>query len=152
MRKLKSVVTETVRTSVPALTITVMDNEARVLDTALAEQLGMARAVHIRDLIKANMEELESFGGLPSAPVNPGPTGGRPTTAFYLNRQQALLVCILSKTEKAKDVRFEVIRRFDAYEELTLPTPVPVEPVFQVPKRSAKPSASRPTSRRRTRP
>ncbi|WP_163564674.1 hypothetical protein, partial [Klebsiella pneumoniae] len=43
------------------------------------------------------------------------------------------LVCILSKTDKAKAVRAEVIRRFDAYEELTRPAPVPATPVFQVP-------------------
>jgi hypothetical protein len=131
MRKLKSVITETVRASVPALTITVMDNEARVLDTALAEQLGMSAVRNIRsDIIEPNREELEACGTLCSQRLQ---TGGRPANAFYLNRQQALLVCILSKTEKAKAVRAEVIRRFDAYEELTRPAPVPVEPVFQVP-------------------
>ncbi|KQP93763.1 hypothetical protein ASF60_13935 [Methylobacterium sp. Leaf113] len=64
MRKLKSVITETVRASVPALTITVMDNEARVLDTALAEQLGMAEPRKVRqNVIEPNRDELEAFGG-----------------------------------------------------------------------------------------
>ncbi|KQO70352.1 hypothetical protein [Methylobacterium sp. Leaf88] len=122
MRKHKAVITETVRASVPALIITVLDNEARVLDTALAEQLGMARPRDIRATIEANRDELESFGVLRSETAKPtGPLGGRPSVGFYLNRQQALLVCILSKTEKAKAVRAEVIRRFDAYEELTRP-------------------------------
>lgn len=122
MSKLKTVITETVCASVPALTITVMENEARVLDTALAEQLGMAEPRFIRaNVISPNRDELEAFGGLIVTHTNPGSKGGRPGTVFYLNRQQALLVCILAKTEKAKAVRFEVIRRFDAYEELTRP-------------------------------
>lgn len=116
MRNLETVITETVRASVPALTITVMENEARVLDTALAEHLGMSAVRNIRsDIIEPNRDELEAYGTLCS------------------QRQQALLVCILSKTEKAKAVRAEVIRRFDTYEELTRPAPVPVEPVLQVP-------------------
>lgn len=102
-----------------ALTITAIDNEPRVLDTDLAQQLGLSPPTDIRkDLIAPNREELESFGSLRAAPVNPGPKGGRPTTAYYLNKDQALLICILSRTEKAKQVRAEVIRRFHAYEEL----------------------------------
>lgn len=99
-----------------------------MLDTALAEKLGMARPTNIRCLIEANMEELASFGHVARGECNvPMPRGGvKKTLAYYLNRQQSLLVCILSKTEKAKEVRAEVIRRFDAYEELTtLSTPSP---------------------------
>jgi len=98
-----------------ALTVTTIDNEPRVLDTALAEQLGFARSYAIRQLITANREELEAFGPLPT---EHGQSRGQPFTAYHLNRQQALLVCILSRTERAKEVRAEVIRRFDAYEHL----------------------------------
>ncbi|SFG63193.1 hypothetical protein [Methylobacterium gossipiicola] len=58
----------------------------------------------IRDLIKGHLDELEAFGEVSVRRTETGPKGGRPGTAFYLNRQQALLVCILSKTEKAKAV------------------------------------------------
>lgn len=78
---------------------------------ALAEQLGFARNYAIRQLIQANREELEAFGPLPT---EHGQSRGQTFTAYHLNRQQALLVCILSRTERAKEVRAEVIRRFDA--------------------------------------
>ena len=98
------------------LEVQVIDGEPRVLDTDLATQLGMARATNIRsDLISPNREELEGFGILQELAANSGQRG-KPAKAFYLNRQQALLVCILSKTPRAREVRAEVIRRFDAYE------------------------------------
>ena len=63
-------------------------------------------AVELRVLrslvIEPNREDLESFGGLPSEPAIPGYNGGRPSTAYHLNRQQALPVCILSRTERGK--------------------------------------------------
>ncbi|TXN20782.1 hypothetical protein [Methylobacterium sp. WL9] len=85
----------------------------RVLDTALAAQLGMAIPRHIRVLIKKNTWELEGYGGVVQRDTL---ASGNKTTAFYLNKQQALLICILSKTPRAREVRAEVIRRFDAYE------------------------------------
>jgi hypothetical protein len=112
-----------------ALTLTTVDNEPRILDTDLGERLGLARPTNIRGLILTSMEELEAYGGLHTANANPGPTGGRPTTAFFLNRQQALLICILSRTERAREVRAEVIRRFDAYEQLV----AAVQPAPQLP-------------------
>jgi len=42
-------------------------------------------------------------------------TGGRPGTAYHLNEEQALLICMLSRTERAKQVRAEVIRVFAAW-------------------------------------
>ena len=71
----------------------------------------MLHRTNIRGLILTHLDELEAYGGLPSARVNPGAQGGRPSTAFYLNRHQALLICILSRTERAREVRAEVIRR-----------------------------------------
>lgn len=98
------------------ITLTTINEEPRVLDTDLAEALGMANPTHIRqNVILPNRAELEGFGGLAAAKRNPGPMGGRPTTAYYLNEEQALLVCLLSRTERAKAVRAEVIRVFTAY-------------------------------------
>lgn len=76
----------------------------------------MAIPANIRkDLIAPNRTELEVFGVLGKRPITSGPRGGRPGTAFYLNEEQALLVCLLSRTERAKAVRAEVIRVFTAY-------------------------------------
>lgn len=99
------------------LPVHIIEAEPRVLDTDLARMLGMTRPNMIRaNLIEANREELESFGGLHSAQANPGRRGGRPSAAYYLNRQQATLICILSKTPTAKMVRRQVIDVFEAWQ------------------------------------
>ncbi|KAA0589896.1 hypothetical protein HUE56_14845 [Azospirillum oryzae] len=47
--------------------------------------------------------------------ANRGPRGGRPITAFYLNKEQTLLVAMFSRTEKAKEVRATLAQVFAAY-------------------------------------
>jgi hypothetical protein len=51
------------------------------------------------NIIRPNRAELESFGSLHGRNANPGAKGGRPGRAYYLNEEQALLVCILSRTK-----------------------------------------------------
>ncbi len=51
----------------------------------------MARLTNISGFIETHRDELESLGGLHAGNANPGPQGGRPTTEFHLNRNQALL-------------------------------------------------------------
>ncbi|WP_146203799.1 hypothetical protein [Azospirillum sp. TSO5] len=60
----------------------------------------------------------------------PIPAAGRPAKAFYLNEEQALLVAMFSRTEKAKEVRATLVRVFAAYRRGDL---VPAAPAFQVP-------------------
>ncbi|KQX21782.1 MULTISPECIES: hypothetical protein [Ensifer] len=68
----------------------------RILDTDLAERLGMKTPRNIRDdLIKSNMEELLGFGDLGETTPNAGKVG-RPSKVCYLNAEQALLLCPLS--------------------------------------------------------
>jgi len=113
------------------ITITAIEDEPRVLDTDLAEALGMAIPRRIRqNVIVANRDELESFGPLVCEAVK---SRGQHFTAYYLNRQQALLVCILSKTERAKQVRAEVIRVFDAWQSGNLQPVQPALPNFTDP-------------------
>lgn len=115
------------------ITLTTINEEPRVLDTDLAEALGMDRARNIRvNVIEPNRAELEGFGSLLARKANPGPSGGRPSTAYYLNEEQALLVCLLSRTERAKAVRAEVIRVFTAYRKGQLQ---PALPDFTIPQR-----------------
>jgi hypothetical protein len=93
-----------------ALTITTCDNEPRVLGVALAEQLGMAEPRAIRsNVIEPNREELESFGSLYAVHINPGPKGGAPASSIASTASRRSLVCILSRTERAMEVRAEVI-------------------------------------------
>jgi prophage antirepressor-like protein len=94
------------------ITLTTINEEPRVLDTDLAEALGMAAPRKVRDLIRESREELEGFGPLGAVASK---SLGQHFTAYYLNEEQALLVCLLSRTERAKAVRAEVIRVFTAY-------------------------------------
>lgn len=96
------------------LPVHVMNDEPRVLDTDLAERLGLSRPTNIRsDLIEPNRAELEGFGHLQAVTAKSSGRG-RPGTAYYLNEEQALLVAILSKAPRAAEVRSMVIRTFVA--------------------------------------
>ncbi|WP_454288660.1 hypothetical protein [Rhizobium arsenicireducens] len=96
---------ETVITNLqPLLPIVVQNEEPRVLDTDLAKRLGMNIPRRIRsDLIAPNQRELEAHCILEASTPNSG-KAGRPAKVFYLNEQQALLICMFSRTEKAAAV------------------------------------------------
>ena len=75
----------------------IINNDEPVLDTDLAVALGMKNTRFIRnDLIKANMEELRTYGNLMATPSNPGKRG-RPALVYHLNKDQALLLCMSSR-------------------------------------------------------
>lgn len=109
--------------------VTAVEGEPRVLDTELAAALGMARPADIRELIHRNTEELQGFGIIPCRTENTGKRG-HPGKAYYLNEEQALLVAMFSRTEKAKEVRATLVRVFAAYRRGDL---VPAAPAFRVP-------------------
>ncbi|MET4689186.1 hypothetical protein [Sinorhizobium fredii] len=67
-----------------------------------------------QNIIRANQAELEAHGNLPHVRANTGKRG-RPSVFFYLNEEQALLVCMFSPTERASQVREEVIEVYMAY-------------------------------------
>lgn len=94
--------------------------EVRILDITLAHQLGYERPRDIRNLIKRHTEELEALGRFASIRANPGPRGGRPATAFYLNRDQSLMLTVLSDTKLAGVERIRVIQVFSEYERRNL--------------------------------
>lgn len=123
--------------------------EPRVLDLRLAEALGYERPRKIRDIIKSNIDELARHGemvalvggvdaatsggieGLPRSGASlprsgANPNGGRPATEYLLTEGQALVVCLLARTERAADVRYQVISVFLAWRKGTLP---PVRPL-----------------------
>ena len=101
--------------TIPASAMTMADGEPRIRDLALAESLGFAKPHTIRDLIVRNRTELEAHGSFPCRAENPGAKGGRPASAYYLNEGQALVICALSRTEKAAEVRKQLIDVFRAY-------------------------------------
>jgi hypothetical protein len=88
------------------------DSEPRILDLTVAERLGFTRPRTIRQLIERTKAELESYGFIAarcSAYRN------RQFTEYWLNEAQALLVCVLSRTDNATEVRRAVIEVFTAW-------------------------------------
>ncbi|MCV3767153.1 Rha family transcriptional regulator [Rhizobium sp. TRM95796] len=76
--------------------------------------MGYGKLEDTRSLITRNAGELGTYGIIGTAPINSGKRG-RPGTAYYLNEEQACLVCILARTENAAAVRKQVIATFMAY-------------------------------------
>lgn len=98
--------------------LSVVAGEPCVADIVLGERLGFGRARDVRHVINRNFGELKRFGEVSRQVVakpQPGSKGGRPKVAFYLNEGQALLVCMFSNTDRAADVREQLIRVFMAY-------------------------------------
>lgn len=92
------------------------EGELRILDTELAVRLGFERPRKIRDLIKRWEAEISRLGVCPTVEQTPGPQGGRPTAAYYLNRKQAIFITGKSDTPEATTITIEIIEKFDAYE------------------------------------
>ena len=90
--------------------------EPRVRDIDLAEMLGFERPRNIRNLIRRHMPELLRYGGI-SLQLEAKPPGqpGRPEEFYELNEQQALLVCMFARTERAEEVREHIIRVYTAW-------------------------------------
>lgn len=97
---------------------------------------GMAVPRKIRqNQIEANRAELETHGPLRMELIQ---SAGRPSTAYYLNEEQALLVCMFSRTDKAAAVRKLVIDTFMAVRRGQQPITVLSIPNFANPGEAAR--------------
>lgn len=92
------------------------EGELRILDTDLAVRLGFSDPAQIRKLIKRHEGNLIQLGVISTVEITTGTKGGRPGTAYYLNRKQAIFITAKSETAEATDITIEIIERFDAYE------------------------------------
>jgi len=91
--------------------------EPRVLDVRVGERLGMAQPLNIRKAIRDNADELARYGSIHAARelIVHGKGGRRAVTVYHLTEGQALLLVMFSRTERAADVRQEVIEAFMAW-------------------------------------
>jgi lambda repressor-like predicted transcriptional regulator len=98
-------------------TLSVIAGEPRVLDLVVAERLGFDRPRDIRKLIERSRDELTSYGEIcATVAQNTDPKGrGRPGREYWLNEPQALLICALSRTPQAAEVRRQLITVFMAW-------------------------------------
>lgn len=95
--------------------LSVVRGEPRVFDLHLAANLGMTDTHDIRRLIVRNLPELEMHGTISGMVPEIRSGRGRPGKAYYLNEGQALVVCALSQTPKAAEVRKVLIDVFMAW-------------------------------------
>jgi hypothetical protein len=105
--------------------LSVIAGEPRVRDVDLGARLGMAQPLNIRPLIRKNRAELERYGRFHAAreSIQMGPRGRRDVEVFHLNEGQALLMVMFSRTERAADVRQELIEVFMAWRRGALTPP-----------------------------
>lgn len=99
----------------PVSCLQTMDGEVRVRDLDIAERLGFDRPRKIRDLIVRNIGEITAFGICPTVGQNHDGGRGRPSTEYWLNEEQALLVATLSSAPNAAKVRAALISVFVAW-------------------------------------
>lgn len=100
--------------TVSPFAVTVLDDEPRVRDLDLAERLGFDRPRDIRKLIERHKAEIDSYGVCATVAQTSGPRGGRPTTEFYLNEEQSLMLATVSNAPAAPLVRRALIKTFVA--------------------------------------
>ncbi|KZC97216.1 hypothetical protein [Thalassospira xiamenensis] len=109
------------------LNTSIAKDEPRIRDERLGECLGMARPRDIRKLIERNTAELEGFGPLRhrGAMVEIGSRATREVKEYWLNEEQALLICMFARTSRAQAVRREVITVFTAWRQRRMPMILP---------------------------
>ena len=109
--------------STPTIVPAMRFGELRILDTDLASRLGFTQARDIRKLIARHRGALLQIGILSTEEITVGK--GQKTTAYYLNRKQAIFITAKSETENATDITIEIIEKFDAYERGALQKRIP---------------------------
>ena len=95
------------------------DGAPCVLDSHLAEALGMESKYEARRIVQRHMPEMLTHGIVRQVDEKTG-RRGRPSVAYQLNEQQAVLVCMFARTLRAADVRRAVIETFAAWRNGTL--------------------------------
>lgn len=93
---------------------TTINHEPRISDMRIAEALDFKRHRKARELIERNRDELSSYGEI-AVEKQSVPHGGATFNVYYLNEGQALVICALSRTPKAAEVRKAIIEVFMAY-------------------------------------
>ena len=111
-----------------------IENELRILDVTLAEELGYVRPTKIRELIQRHRESLEKLGVLPTVGKTSSEVGGRPTDEFYLNKAQAVFITTQSGTPTAIEATVRIVKKFDDYENgsTNLPAEVMNDPIIKM--------------------
>ncbi|NRB20343.1 MAG: hypothetical protein HRU33_23095 [Rhodobacteraceae bacterium] len=99
--------------------LSIIEGDARVSDKRLKEAPGITGIQVIHRLIDRHSEELNRYEIVISqTDYKTGP--GRPRIRYLLNEEKALLVCMFSRTERAREARRQLIEVFLATQRGTL--------------------------------
>lgn len=100
----------------------------------------MAQPLNLRTTIVKYRDSLEAFGIVHAVreQYTMGTGGQRTTTAYYLNEEQALYICTLSKTDAGHRVRTMLIKTFSAFRRGELVPAKPALPDFTNPVAAAR--------------
>jgi hypothetical protein len=112
----------------PDIVLSEIEREPRARDLDIADRLGFERSRDIRKLIERNLPELETFGVCATVAQTSGEKGGRPSTEYWLNEEQALLISARSDADNAPAVRRMLIKVFVAWRRGTLTAPAAPSP------------------------
>ncbi|UYO55697.1 winged helix-turn-helix domain-containing protein [Rhodopseudomonas palustris] len=94
----------------------IIEGSVRVADLRLARALGIGKPIDIRRLINRRRVELAAYGALIGAPA---PGKRTADSEYWLNEQQALVICVLGNFPQSAAVHRELIDLF-AQHRLTL--------------------------------
>jgi hypothetical protein len=101
----------------------VLEGKPRIQDLKLAERLGFAKPVDIRQLIERNLKRLSGRGEVFCTIQKTSERGGRPGTEYWLTKWQAIKICMWSEALNADAVQDEIADVFDAYTDGRLVAP-----------------------------
>jgi hypothetical protein len=144
----QSIVTELTAAPSKELMLHEIESEHRVLDTNLAQRLEMMHPTNNQGIIEQNRDELERFGTVhaTSAPFVTVNRTTKATSAYYLNKEQALVICMLCRIGKADSVEV-----FTAYRQgLPVPAATTAIPTFSHPAETARAWLTRSNSANRS--
>jgi hypothetical protein len=97
-----------------------VNHEPRIMDLRLGEFLGFAQPVNIKKLIRKHIVALEKIATVSAVETV---KRGQKSTSYYLNKKQAIYICIKSETELATEKTLEIVEIYDAYTQGKLTSP-----------------------------
>lgn len=95
--------------------LTILNGEARISDKRVAEALGYREIGSLHRVLVRNRVELASYGELYTTAEMPEKGTGRPIINYLLTEEQAVLLCMFSRTKKAALARKKIIEVFTAW-------------------------------------
>ena len=96
--------------------LAVIEGDARIADHHIQTALGYGQRKVLHTLIRRHEAELATYGAvIAQTDAKPSSKGGRPTVTYYLNEEQATLICMFARTPRAAEARRQIIEVFTAW-------------------------------------